>query len=113
MEQLRQSAFAEKIQRILPELNNDTSLESFNITAETFSFFEASLEAQGFNKYTNPKEAYKTLESKRLIVRREDPRKILQILNDESYTIDFEGNRYSNCVEWNPITDSSSGGEVI
>ncbi|MBP6924021.1 MAG: hypothetical protein KBC62_00255 [Candidatus Pacebacteria bacterium] len=109
MEQPRQTPFTEKIANILPEFNNGHTPESFNITAETFSFFEDLLEANGFDKYTNPAEAYKELEGNRFIVRREDPRKVLQLLNNESYEIAFEGTRYSNCAEWNPHTDGSRG----
>lgn len=77
--------------------------------AETFTFFRDLLEAHGFEEYRFPSKAYSEIGNAPLIVRREDPRNILTLLEHERYEVDFpENERYSNCVEWRP-TDGSRG----
>ena len=85
-----------------PEARNE-------VVAETFSFFRALLTHNGFTEFSNVNEAYSTLPNQRFIVRREDPRQVLQLFStDQHYDIGFpDGERYSNCVEWNPQRDGT------
>ncbi len=64
---------------------------------ETLNFFRTHA-----TEYTDINKMYDALRGEPLIVRREDPERIIDALNnDESYSIDFpEGERYSNAVVW-------------
>lgn len=110
MENQPNRTFQERVQRILPT-NPDSEIfkEEYNITAETFSFFEDSLKNVGFAELSDISTGYKELGGKDLIVRREDPRKVLSILNGESYEVGFADVRYSNCVEWKPDLHGARG----
>lgn len=90
-------------------LHPEMSPEEFNITAETYQFLNDLLEVNGYAKFNNVTEAYQSINSDHLIVRREDPRKIMSLFSDGSYEIGFENARYSNCVEWNPHADGAKG----
>ncbi len=80
------------------------------IVSETFFFFKDFLVANGFTEYTNLQNAYKTLPPKQFIARRENPLQIFPLLTQENgYSIDFQDNRYANCVVWNPATDGARG----
>lgn len=84
--------------------------EKHKIAEETFLFFKEFLQQYSFAEYTNLNEAYTHLENRNYIVRREDPRNIFPLLSkDAGYTIDFESDRYANCVIWNPQTDGPKG----
>jgi hypothetical protein len=110
MEAQQNKSFQERVQRILPT-NTDSEIfkEEYNITAETFSFFEDSLKNAGFEEFSDISSGYKGLGGESLIVRREDPRKILSILAGESYEVGFPDVRYSNCVEWTPDLHGARG----
>ncbi len=111
MEQKESASFDTRIKKILPERADISTFgEDYNISAETFSFFEDVLKSKGFVEFESMTDAYKKIDDKTLVVRREDPRKVLQLLGEPGhYEVGFESDRYSNCVEWNPYTDGSRG----
>jgi len=82
--------------------------EKNEVLNETFQFYREFLSQKGFTEYKLPSQAYQKLPDKNLIVRREDPRKIFTLFqNEDGYNIGFEKERYANCAEWNPHTDGS------
>jgi hypothetical protein len=104
----------QKSERIIPHEadsteNSEVQPSSESLTYETYTFLKELLLQNDFEMHNDVNQAYKTLPNESLIVRREDPRKILDLLGDSGgYEIDFKGNeRYSNCVEWNPRSDKS------
>jgi|GEM_PF-1245476 len=80
------------------------------ITTETYMFFKEFLISEGYTEFTDVNAAYRTLPASSMIVRREDPRNVLQLFSEtESYDVGFVGDeRYSNCVEWNPQADGAN-----
>lgn len=82
--------------------------EKYELVRETFDFFGSFLTAHGYTAHTNADEAYRQLPNKKIIARREDPRKLFEVFNNPAgYTINFVGDRYANCVTWNPHADGS------
>ena len=65
----------------------------------------------GFSEYTEQNALLKELPSSELVVRREDPKNLLSLLETgEPLEIRFVGNTpYANSVEWNPSLDGSKG----
>jgi hypothetical protein len=64
----------------------------------------ALLRSSGAIEYPDVSAMYKVLEGQWMLVRREDPSRIFDLVtHQEPITIDFpEGERYSNAVEWTP-----------
>jgi hypothetical protein len=82
--------------------------EKYEVLNETFEFYQQFLLQKNFTEYQSTSQAYQKLPNEKMIVRREDPRKIFTLYqNKDGYTIGFEKERYANCVEWNPRTDGS------
>lgn len=110
MEQPRQKTFEEKVRRIIPEGGDFSVFEDeTNITAETFDFLKELLQSEGFTMHKEMNDTIRALGNRTLVVRREDPRKILELLSKGSYEVGFENERYSNCAEWNPQVDNIRG----
>lgn len=87
-------------------LHKRPTSEKNEILNETFEFYQQFLLQKKFTEYQSTTQAYQTLPNKKIIVRREDPRKIFTLYqNEDGYSIGFEKERYANCVEWNPHTD--------
>lgn len=94
---------------ILEHANENRNESQNEIAAETFSFFKDMLTTNGFTEYRSMNQAYNTLPGTEMIVRREDPRNVLQLFSEEEqYEVGFVGDdRYSNCVEWHPRRDGT------
>lgn len=92
---------------VLNELHDNRTESRNEMTAETFSFFKDMLTTHGFTEYKDVNQAYRSLPGEKMIVRREDPKNVLKLFSpDSSYNVGFaDGERYSNCVEWNPHSD--------
>jgi hypothetical protein len=70
---------------------------------ETFERMRALLTASGFSETENVTAMYAQLPKEDMIVRRENPEAIEQLLTDGSYDISFVGDSaYANSVEWKP-----------
>jgi len=94
---------SEQVSQTPPTLPKGEKLVESTITAETFDFFRDHLEEKGFVEHTFVSEAYKKIDDTDYIVRREDPKNILTLLESGAYDITFpESERYSNCAEWKP-----------
>lgn len=66
---------------------------------------------QGFKKADNPRALLTELGAEKLVVRREDPAKLLALaVRGEPLEIGFTGaTPYANSVEWNPAIDGTHG----
>lgn len=100
----------DKFERIMAlsetPLHKRPASEKNEVLNETFEFYQQFLLQKKFTEYQSTTQAYQKLPNKKIIVRREDPRKIFTLYqNKDGYTIGFEKERYANCVEWNPHTD--------
>jgi hypothetical protein len=95
---LSQKALSSKDFLSLPKQDRDLLMR--DSAGETLSILRKS----GALEYENIAEMYSALRGEELLVRREDPVKLLSAIADrESVEIDFPSEeRYSNAVEWSP-----------
>jgi len=72
-----------------------------------FLGMEDALNGAGAKEVVDVNEIYRRFKGERLILRRDDPRLLVQnIVNDKDYEINFDekvGYEYANCVEWNTL----------
>lgn len=89
-------------------LHKRDRIEKNEVVEQTFTFFRDFLTEHGYHEYADNTEAFKLLPHRKIVTRREDPRKLFLLFTDDAgFTVDFESNRYSNCVEWNPHVDGA------
>ena len=90
---------------------SELGYEALEKTDETYFAIREILQNGGYSEFKNVNDVFKTLPDTSIIVRREDPRRIFELLSEANeYKIGFENDdeRYSNCVEWNFKRDGSA-----
>lgn len=92
---------------------NRTNIErSFEMRSAAAEQVLTSLEGlEDFEEYTDINKMYRELLHEALVVRRENPEALMQLLTEHKpLEIAFVGSTpYANSVEWNPHTDGSRG----